>query len=750
MFEKKIAVVTALIGAYDSSLLEFEYDNSKYEFICYTNMKRLKSNTWDIRYVDTLEVPNDNAKSSYFYKWNPHTYLDHDKYDTMIWMDSSFTNINMEKLDWFVNRFIRDGKSLFIEKHPSRNSLLAELEANIHYNKDDIAAMSTQVDRYFNEGYRDTYTVMVETGLSIRDYKNENLIEFSEAIWNELKPEGNTKRDQLVYDYCMWKTNFKDYSLFSFNEKMQVLTFTDHPHRPKHKNKVLLVGPWLGEDRYEETWVQYVEEYVSKHPVDNVIVGCRPNREKLYDAIRPDKFVVTDPDGIRFGNMLDNEIPRFNVTSNNEKEIITLDSSLCDIVNRDKKIHILWSTIRPEVFNEVYTIWKDKCNDTSKIVPHILVDTEDDKSQITVVPQDCIIVEEPRFKGVAYPSYVLSTSLKEHDINDDDIVIFASDDFYPMDNWDEALYSEYTMFNGGLVVNDRNGRQNKNIVTIPILSYECLKRLNYVIYHPVYNHCWSDNELRDVLADLGLMKDISTSKPEIYFEHRHFSIGKRPADESDNHNNLTFYTGKNIYTVRKNLPTEEKLKVELDTKLLSILVLTIPGREDYLKRLKAQLEPQLIDDVELLIEFDDGSLEVGEKRNKVLDRAKGRYICFIDDDDRISDTYIEDIFEVIRKTDVDCCALEGEITIDGGVPQKFIHSLRYQTWFEEGQGADKVYYRNPNHLNVVKREIAKRVRFTDDMSYGEDADYSKRILPYLSVQGEIKNKLYYYDAVSNK
>ena len=36
------------------------------------------------------------------------------------------------------------------------------------------------------------------------------------------------------------------------------------------------------------------------------------------------------------------------------------------------------------------------------------------------------------------------------------------------------------------------------------------------------------------------------------------------------------------------------------------------------------------------------------------------------------------------------------------------------------------------------------------MSFGEDADFSKRILPYLHVEGEINNILYYYDAITNK
>ena len=748
---KKIVVVTALIGAYDNSLLEFDYNRDEYEFICYTNMKRLKSDTWNIVYVDNLEVPNNNAKSSYYYKWNPHKYLDSDKYDTMIWVDSSFVDIDMDELGLFVDRFKKSGKPIFIEKHPSRSSLLEELEANIHFQKDDTYIMRQQVEGYFDNGYDEKHTVMVETGLSIRDYKNKDLIKFSEAIWAEMYPKGNTKRDQLVYDYCMWKSGFTNkQELFTFGEKLKVIKFADHPHRPNHKEQVLLVGPWLGEEQFEEGWIQHVEQYVSKHAVDTVIVGCRPNREFMYKSISPDRFIISDPEGTKSGNLLDNRVPQFNITSNNsEKEIIKLSTD-CGYSGEDKDIHILWATIRPEVFNEVYTEWINKADSKDNIIPHILVESEEDKNKITAVPKNRVIVEKSKVKGVAYPSYVLSSRLNGYGLSDKDIVIFASDDFHPMDSWDTALYKEYVNFDGGLQVNDKNGAQAKDIVTIPIMAYSTLKKLNHIIYHPVYNHCWSDNELHLNLKEMGLLRDISVTKPEIYFNHKHFVNMGREKDKSDEHNMLTNFTGNNIWKIRQTISLEERLKVELLKKTLSILVLTIPGREHLLERLKSIIEPQLTEDVELLIEFDDGSLEVGAKRNKVLDRSNGRYICFVDDDDRVSDTYISDIMAILNSSDVDCCSLVGEITIDNGTPQKFIHSLKYKTWFEEGEGADKVYYRNPNHLNVIKRAIAKHIRFKDSMSYGEDADFSARVRPFLSVQGEIAKPLYFYDAVSNK
>ena len=51
-----------------------------------------------------------------------------------------------------------------------------------------------------------------------------------------------------------------------------------------------------------------------------------------------------------------------------------------------------------------------------------------------------------------------------------------------------------------------------------------------------------------------------------------------------------------------------------------------------------KLLSQRTSDVEILLLFDNRHLTLGAKRNFILDRAKGDYISFIDDDDDISTT----------------------------------------------------------------------------------------------------------------
>jgi glycosyltransferase involved in cell wall biosynthesis len=176
----------------------------------------------------------------------------------------------------------------------------------------------------------------------------------------------------------------------------------------------------------------------------------------------------------------------------------------------------------------------------------------------------------------------------------------------------------------------------------------------------------------------------------------------------------------------------------------SILICTLDKRQTHLERLMKILQPQITEEVEVLTEKDNGEILIGAKRNKLLERASGSYVAFIDDDDRVDAQYVSKILSAIE-TEPDCVGIEGIMKTDGRNACKFIHSLRYREWFEKSG----VYFRNPNHLNPVKREIALSVKFPE-LNHGEDHDYSKRLLEHLTKEVYINGPIYFYDFVSAK
>jgi len=174
-------------------------------------------------------------------------------------------------------------------------------------------------------------------------------------------------------------------------------------------------------------------------------------------------------------------------------------------------------------------------------------------------------------------------------------------------------------------------------------------------------------------------------------------------------------------------------------KKLSILICSLQERADKLRKLLNRLEPQKTEEVEILIELDNRERSTGEKRNALIEKAAGEYIAFVDDDDLVSTDYIQKILAA-SETSPDCIGMEGLITFQSkNITRKFIHSMKYSSWFTK----DDVYYRCPNHLNPVKRDIAKKVGFLN-ISVGEDHDYSNRLFPLLKTEVYIQEPIYYY------
>jgi hypothetical protein len=174
--------------------------------------------------------------------------------------------------------------------------------------------------------------------------------------------------------------------------------------------------------------------------------------------------------------------------------------------------------------------------------------------------------------------------------------------------------------------------------------------------------------------------------------------------------------------------------------LLSILVCSLVERNNtFLSDLIGSIQKQIIGKpVELLILSDNVKRPVGTKRNDLLNISKGRYVCFIDDDDRISETYVDDVLQEIINWSPDVVVFDAEITFNGTNPKLVKYGREYD-YCEKPEA----YYRHPNHLMVHKKENI--TEFFKDIKTGEDDEWALRILPRIVTQSRINKILYYYD-----
>lgn len=182
---------------------------------------------------------------------------------------------------------------------------------------------------------------------------------------------------------------------------------------------------------------------------------------------------------------------------------------------------------------------------------------------------------------------------------------------------------------------------------------------------------------------------------------------------------------------------------------LSILICSIEQRKDKLQILLNTLNKQKTDEIQILTEVDNRQMTIGAKRNKLLERAQGDFICFVDDDDSISENYCNLILNKIKEnSNITHCSLRGYFIQDNLKQQIFQHSNKYVSW-QTNHGAKIKYTRFPNHLNAIKRELALKIKFKQ-ISFKQDLDFSTRVKDLCVNEGYIDQILYYYKYDSMK
>jgi glycosyltransferase involved in cell wall biosynthesis len=185
---------------------------------------------------------------------------------------------------------------------------------------------------------------------------------------------------------------------------------------------------------------------------------------------------------------------------------------------------------------------------------------------------------------------------------------------------------------------------------------------------------------------------------------------------------------------------------------LSILIPTIEKRLGMFNRLffelNFQIEMQNAFGIVEILHDNDENKSIGKKRNDLLERATGDYVCFIDDDDIICNDYLRIVLKALQ-SNPDNLSLKGVITTDGNDPKIFEHSIKYK----EYRTTENVitYERYPNHLNTIKSSIAKQFKFPE-INFGEDTDWATQIYNsgLLKKEVQINEPLYYYRYITNK
>ena len=124
----------------------------------------------------------------------------------------------------------------------------------------------------------------------------------------------------------------------------------------------------------------------------------------------------------------------------------------------------------------------------------------------------------------------------------------------------------------------------------------------------------------------------------------------------------------------------------------------------------------------------------------LIEQSYSEYFSFIDDDDIVSNDYVDKIMNAILENP-DVITFNGYMTTNGTNRQNF--TIKLGSRYEEKNGH---FYRFPNHLCAFKREKVRHIKFPDQWVQ-EDYIWAKAIHDrgLLKTEVHIESDLYHYD-----
>jgi hypothetical protein len=201
-------------------------------------------------------------------------------------------------------------------------------------------------------------------------------------------------------------------------------------------------------------------------------------------------------------------------------------------------------------------------------------------------------------------------------------------------------------------------------------------------------------------------------------------------------------------------PVKPKL-VLADETVLSILIPSIPERLALLTPLVEKLSRQIADKpVELLVMMDNRKHPLGSKRNLMMSNCKGDFLAHLDDDDDISDDYVDSILSALQAhPDTDVLTFNSQSDLGDG----FLFTVRTGLKFENEQtnitkrkqddGTEidvrEDIKRKPWHWCVWRASVARAGIFPVKF-LGEDWHWIQQVTPLCQRETHIDKVLHYY------
>lgn len=187
---------------------------------------------------------------------------------------------------------------------------------------------------------------------------------------------------------------------------------------------------------------------------------------------------------------------------------------------------------------------------------------------------------------------------------------------------------------------------------------------------------------------------------------------------------------------------------------LSILIPTIPERAEQFNSLYEEVKRQVricdevhptlgIVEVSFLLTktYKNGGPSIGFKRDKLVQSAKGEYICFLDDDESIAPNYVETLLRLMYNCTPSVCTFRSIAKMDNFWT---VIDMGLENTENEQAIPDGIVRRPPWHICPVRHDIAQSESFQDS-NYGEDWTWFEKVLKKCKTESKSNYIIHQYN-----
>lgn len=187
--------------------------------------------------------------------------------------------------------------------------------------------------------------------------------------------------------------------------------------------------------------------------------------------------------------------------------------------------------------------------------------------------------------------------------------------------------------------------------------------------------------------------------------------------------------------------------------MLSVLMPTTPERHQMFTKLFNEVHRQQeymqtfhksLGQIEILVDdsprFLNGGPSVGKKREALVNRASGEYLCFLDSDEEISPDYLETLVRLCYQG-YDVCTFKAMVKLSTFWA---IVDMRLAFKSNEQISPDFTVRRLPWHICPVRTRFAKQFTFSDKNN-AEDFEWMEKVLTKCQTEAHSDRIIFCYN-----